>query len=125
MRKVIAIIDDEVDIGYLLKSNLGSETFDVFCFQDLKSGIKALPELNPQFLFLDINFPDGCSLDYIELIKSSVPDCIIILISAYDELSQINLARKAGANDFLPKPFSRDNVLERIQKFNIQETSIN
>lgn len=125
MRKVIAIIDDEVDIGYLIKSNLRQETFDVFCFQDLKSGVKALSELKPQFLFLDINFPDGCGLDYIQSIRITVPDCIIIIISAYDEINQVNTAKKAGANDFLPKPFTRDLVLERIKKFSFQKPSLN
>jgi DNA-binding response OmpR family regulator len=125
MRKIIAIIDDEMDIGYLLKSNLGSEPYDVFCFQDLKSGVQALPEIKPQFLFLDINFPDGCGLDYIGTIKSTIPECIIIVISAHDELTQMNTAKNAGANDFIPKPFTKDLILERIHKFSIQESSLN
>jgi len=125
MRKIIAIIDDEVDIGYLLKSNIGSEFFDVFCFQDLTSGIRALPDLNPQILFLDINFPDGCGLDYIQTIKSSLPECIIIMISAYDEATQVKTAKSAGANDFIPKPFTKDIILERIHKFCLSGSSMN
>jgi len=120
MRKNIVILDDELDIGYLLKSNIGTEIYDVFCFQDLKSGIQETEKLNPLFLFIDINFPDGNGLDYVPYLKSTLPECIIIVISAYDEESLIQRALSSGAQDFLPKPFTRDMVLGRISKFSMQ-----
>lgn len=117
MRRKIAIIDDEVDIGYLLKSNIGSDKFEVVCFQDLITGLSSLKELNPQFLFLDINFPNGNGLDHIGHIKTLLPNCFIIVISAHDEIKQILAAKSAGANDFIPKPFTRDLILDRLNKY--------
>ncbi len=117
MRSKIAIIDDEIDIGYLLKSNFDAKLYDVFCFQDLLVGVSALEALNPQFLFLDVNFPNGNGLDHVQNIRKLVPNCFIIIISAQDELRHILHAKQEGAHDFIAKPFTRDIILERVRSF--------
>jgi len=116
----ILIIDDEVDICFLVSGMLRKKNFHVAYAHSLEEGFIKLKNLKPSILFLDINLPDGSGLEAIKSIKQITPDVRILMISAYDGSYERMKAKVEGADYFISKPLSQDviynaldNVLER------------
>lgn len=110
----ILIIDDEVDICFLLSGILKKRSFDVSFANSLEEGLSKLALVKPSLLFLDINLPDGSGLETIEKVKKDRPDVKIIMISAFDSLKERLVANEKGADLFIGKPFNKDTVLAAV-----------
>jgi two-component system, OmpR family, response regulator len=81
--KKILIVDDEDDLRSLLKAFLIPLNYDVFTASTLGEGLKMVPQIKPDIIFLDNNLPDGLGWDKIDVIQQQVPQCKINLISAF------------------------------------------
>ncbi len=114
--KKILIIDDEVDICFLLASVLKKRGFDVSFVNSLTDGYPKVSILKPALLFLDINLPDGSGLDAISTVKKLSPDTKIIMISAFDSLKERTIANEKGADLFIGKPFNKDTAYAAVEK---------
>lgn len=112
-RKIL-IIDDEVDICFLLASVLRKKGFEVAFVNSLTEGFSKLSDSSPSLLFLDINLPDGSGLEAIATVKKLSPATKIIMISAFDSLKERNIADEKGADYFLGKPFNKDTAYAAI-----------
>ncbi len=121
MNKQILIIDDEVDIRFLLKRALKSYNYNVVEAESLKQGLEVLNETHPDIVILDVNLPDGNGIYYARKFKNSKN--IVIFISA-DNDKLLEGYREVGANGFLKKPFVIEQLLELINQVQIN-TSIN
>jgi DNA-binding response OmpR family regulator len=84
MTKKVVIIDDEKDLCLLIKSFLLQQGFIVFTAYSLYDGLKMIQEIRPDILIMDNNLPDGSGWDNLNLIRGQLPDCKIILISAFN-----------------------------------------
>ncbi len=78
----ILIIDDEPDLCFLLSNLLISQGYDVTYFHTLKSGIEAIKIINPQWLIIDNNLPDGLGWEKTDEILEINEHLHIIKISA-------------------------------------------
>ena len=112
----ILIIDDEVDICFLLDNKLRKKNFKVSYAHNLKDGFSKLAFIQPFLLFLDISLPDGSGLNAISKIKLLYPSIKIIIISAYDSANERNTAKKQGADMFIGKPFSEEMIYTTLDK---------
>ncbi|TVR76493.1 MAG: response regulator [Chitinophagaceae bacterium] len=106
----VLIIDDELDICFLLSKIIQKKGWEVDFENNLTNGIKKIKEKKYDFIFLDLNLPDGYGMNFITLIKNHQPDSKIILISAYDSDEERNTAQLKGADSFMGKPFSEVQV---------------
>lgn len=114
--KKALIIDDELDICMLLKGILKPIGIEACYSTSLQEGMINLSKDDFGLLFLDNNLPDGSGLEKLSAIKKQNPELKIIMISAYDGESERNQARKAGAIDFIGKPFTIGIVKEKLMK---------
>jgi DNA-binding response OmpR family regulator len=121
MSKKILIIDDEVDIRFLLKRALKSYDYTVLEAGNLKQGLEVLNENHPDIVILDVNLPDGNGIYYARKFKNNKN--IVIFISA-DNDKLLDGYRELGANGFLKKPFVIEQLLEIINKVQTN-TSVN
>ena len=71
--KKILIVDDEDDLRSLLKAFLIPLNYDVFTASTLGEGLKMIPQVKPDIIFLDNNLPDGLGWDKIDVIQQQVP----------------------------------------------------
>lgn len=112
----IVIIDDEVDICYLLGSVLKKENYQVSYSHTISEGISKVNSTKPALVFLDINLPDGSGLEALTRIRNIHPDIKIIIISAYDTPKERNFALESGAEMFISKPFNHDKILDAVNR---------
>ena len=112
----VLIIDDELDICYLLSGILRQKKLRTAYVNNLSDAIIALRNDLPSLLFLDNHLPDGFGLDFIHHIKTNYPSIKIIMITAHDSAAERNRAFKEGVNFFLSKPFTRDLIYSTIDQ---------
>jgi signal transduction histidine kinase len=73
-------------------------------------GIRRLPELRPQVLIVDIKMPELDGFQVMEIVRKIDPELVIVVITGYATIGTAVDAMKAGAYDFLPKPFTPDEL---------------
>jgi DNA-binding response OmpR family regulator len=109
------IVDDEVDICYLLSSILKQQQLKTSYVHTLAAAKTALHADAPAILFLDNHLPDGRGLDFIAEIKKNWPATKVIMITAHDSPNERRQAREEGADLFISKPFSREVILDALR----------
>ncbi|RAW01771.1 response regulator [Pseudochryseolinea flava] len=84
MARKVVIIDDEQDLCLLIKSFLLQRDLLVFTAHSLVDGLKMIRDIVPDILIMDNNLPDGSGWDNLNLVRGIIPNCKIILISAFN-----------------------------------------
>ena len=110
------IIDDEIDICYLLSGILRNKNIQSNYVNSLGEAIEALKIYEPEIIFLDNHLPDGMGVDFIGQLKKNNPSSKIIMITAYDTPDDRRKALIEGADLFIAKPFSRDVIYQTVDK---------
>lgn len=109
----ILIIDDEIDICFLLSTILKkryTKVDSIHSLQELRN-----TDINTyNLIFVDNNLSDGSGFDEIQYILQQNEKVKIIAISAFDTLNEKNSALEKGANIFIGKPFSQQLILSVI-----------
>lgn len=115
MAQNIIIIDDNHDNIKLASLILQKEGYNVFSELSVRKGIQTMKEHRMSLVLLDIMMPDINGLDGIELIKNEQElRCIpILMLTAISTKDFVLKALKAGADDYLAKPY---NVKDLTQK---------
>jgi DNA-binding NtrC family response regulator len=106
------IIDDEPDICFLLMEILHKKNLHNFSVNNLADAILFLQSHDPAVIFLDNKLSDGSGIDYIRSFKEQHPAVRIVMITAHDNFRKE--AINEGADHFITKPFSKDEILEAI-----------
>ena len=113
------IIDDEIDICYLLSGILKNKHIQPVCVNTLAEASIALKSQDPEIIFIDNHLPDGMGVDFIQQIKKRKPHSKIILITAYDTASDRKKAEAEGVDFFIAKPFTRDTIYQTVDLFTV------
>ena len=79
-------------------------------------GWEKFQEQPADILLTDINMPQMNGLDLAHLVKEQSPSCHIIFLTGYDDFEFARKAIKLGADDYLLKPFSKDDIEEMLAK---------
>jgi len=118
--KNILVVDDDSSIQELLRIILSKHGYKVYQARDGEEGIEKFLEVKPDLVVSDISMPKGDGFNVAILIRckeESVGKRVpILLISAFydDHANQENAAR-CGADDFLSKPFTQRQLIEKVQ----------
>lgn len=107
------LVDDEPEICMLLSAILQRTGARCDFAHSIAEGRAALASATYDAVFLDVNLPDGLGYELIPEIKAVRPDSRCIAISAMD--TERNRAVEAGADVFIPKPFSRAIIFSSIR----------
>ena len=110
----IIVVEDDRQIRKLMQTTLSANGYNVECVCDGKQAILALTTNKFDIVLLDLGLPDIDGITVIKKIRewSSIP---IIVISARGEDSDKILALDNGADDYLTKPFSLEELMARIR----------
>ncbi len=110
------IIDDEIDICYLLSGILRNKNIQSSYVNSLSEAVLLLKKYEPEIIFLDNHLPDGMGVDFISQLKKSNPSSKVIMITAYDTPADRRKALIEGADLFIAKPFSREVIYQTVDK---------
>src|SRR5579862_5833869 len=115
MRKgSILVVDDEIEIREGLEALLTSESFDVTLAESGAAGLQKLDDRPFDLMLLDVSLPDRNGLDMLREIRLRDPHLSIILITAYGSIDMARAAFKGGAQDYITKPWSNDELIAQI-----------
>ena len=108
-------MEDEADMCLLLNILLNGEDMELDHVQNLVAADEYLQKEVPSVIILDNKLPDGYGVDFITYLKKKYPSVKIIMISGFDA-SAVDVALENGADIFLEKPFTRNQLYEAIMK---------
>lgn len=113
------IVDDEVDICYLLKGILRYKNIEAEYVTSLTAAKNKAFEGEPTVIFLDNYLKDGFGIENISYFKSKYPNCKLVMITAHDTANDRERAYKEGADFFIGKPFTRDIIVKTMEKIGL------
>ena len=113
--KKILIIEDEGDMCLLLNILLNGKNMELDHVQNLLAAEEYLQKQQPDVIILDNKLPDGFGIDFISYVKQKYPHIRIIMITGYDASAKV-VAIENGADIFLEKPFTREQLYQSIVK---------
>ena len=110
----VLVIDDDADIRGLVTELLERAGLSVEQAEDGRSGLRALHKTPPDLVVLDVSMPDLDGWQTLERIRdlSEVP--VLMLTARGEELERVR-GLQAGADDYVVKPFGRQELLARVQ----------
>ncbi len=111
--KHIIIVDDEPQIGDVLRAYLEREGFSTAVCRNVAEALGELDRGAPDLMILDITLPDGSGLDILRTVQERrVP--VIMLTARAEEVDRI-VGLELGADDYVTKPFSAREVVARVR----------
>ena len=112
----ILVVDDELSMREVLEYMLSREGYQVTCAENGATAVRLLGEQGFDLLLCDIKLGDISGLDVLRASKNANQDTVVIMISAYASTETAVEAMNAGAYDYVPKPFDKDELLQTIAK---------
>ena len=111
----ILIIEDEVGIVQFLQQGLEEEGYQITTASDGLKGFELTQKGNFDLILLDWMLPKMTGLELCKAIRLKNSETPILFLTAKDTIQETIEGLKAGANDYIKKPFSFDELVERIK----------
>lgn len=109
----ILVIDDDKELCALIKKSILTENIEADCCNNGKDGLEKLREREYHLVILDVMMPGMDGFETLELIRKESRLPILMFTSKNDSASKVRGLR-AGADDYLTKPFDMDELIARI-----------
>src|SRR5664280_2897291 len=119
----ILLAEDDSNLGILLQSYLKAKNYQTVLFTNGSTALKAFPGGSFGLCILDIMMPEMDGLTLAGEIRQSNPDMPIIFLTAKNQKEDIIEGFKTGADDYITKPFSMEELLYRIEAILRRTTS--
>jgi DNA-binding NtrC family response regulator len=102
----ILIVEDEAKMRRLLEINLGEEGYKIISAPDAETGLKLLASESVDLILTDLKLPGMSGLDLLQTVKQQHPALPVVVMTAFGTVETAVDAMKAGATDYVLKPFS-------------------
>ena len=112
----ILVVDDEPNYLIVLSELLKEEGYEVITAQKGEDGLKVVQDTDLDLVITDMRMPGMDGLELLKTFKSYNKDLPVIMITAFGEVEKAVVAMKAGAYNYLAKPFNNDELLLNIRK---------
>lgn len=112
--RMALIVEDEEHIGELIRTNLQIEGYETIWTDSAYEALQIAKQRSLDLIVLDVMLPDGSGIDICRKIKMIRNDIPILMLSALGQSADRIKGLKAGADDYLPKPFDLEELLLRV-----------
>lgn len=112
----VLVVEDDASLGRLIERALGPSTQAITVVRSGKAAFEALEGSSFDAIAADISLPDMSGLEVIARARALSPSCGIVAITGFVDVEVAVHSMKAGADDFLGKPFDADILLHVLQK---------
>ena len=106
----VFVIDDDPVMLLSCRRILEKDGYEVETYSSGVEGLRRLDEVRPELLLVDLKMPELDGLQVIERVRAIDPGIVIAVITGYATIATAIDALQAGAYDFLPKPFTPDEL---------------
>jgi two-component system response regulator AtoC len=121
MRRVL-VVDDEENLRLVLRTLLKKHGYEVEVADGGDSALAALDSFDPDVILTDVRMPRMGGLDLLGALKAKQHPATVIVMSAYGNVDLAIEAMKAGAYDYVSKPFKPDEIVLALRKAEERET---
>jgi two-component system response regulator FixJ len=111
----IYIVDDDEMIRRALSFSLGEAGFEVRAYASARQFLAVADDLEPGCVVTDVLMPGMNGVELVEQLKGRQLAHVIVVMSGYADISRVVEAMKAGAADFLQKPFKPADLIEAVR----------
>ncbi|HEY0611154.1 MAG TPA: response regulator transcription factor, partial [Chitinophaga sp.] len=111
----ILLIEDEQQLGQIVKDSLEMRGFDMLYAADGKEGLRLYQQARPDVVVLDIMMPNMDGFTVTTEIRKQDKVTPIIFLTAKSQTADVVKGFEMGGNDYLKKPFSMDELIVRIK----------
>ncbi len=112
----ILIVDDAPDTLEVLQRNLSSRAYQVFTAPGVAEAIQVLEQNPVDLVITDMKMPRASGLDLVRHVRENLKDTEVMLITGYASIEGAVQAVKSGAEEYLSKPFTDDELLSAVQR---------
>src|SRR5438445_610370 len=120
----ILIVEDQRRLGAFLKQALAERAYTVTWVPTCAEAREALCETSYDVIVLDLGLPDGDGLDLLREWRSGGFNEPVLILSARDAVQDRIKGLDVGADDYLPKPFSIEELLARMRSLLRRQSSV-
>lgn len=110
----LLVLDDDTVFRLRLARAMEKRGFDVVALGTVAEGVALAQKTPPCFAVCDLRLTDGSGLDVVEALRKANPDCRIVMLTGYGNITTAVAAVKAGAVDYLSKPTDADAVEQAL-----------
>lgn len=110
----VLVVDDDADIRDLVRELLERAGYQVADASNGREGLRVLYEMRPDLVLLDVNMPELDGWATLDRIRDLSEAPVIMLTARTGELEKVR-GLKAGADDYVTKPFGRQELLARVE----------
>jgi two-component system response regulator AtoC len=121
MRRVL-VVDDEENIRLVLRTLLKKHGYDVEVADSGEAALSSLDSFDPDVILTDVRMPRMGGLDLLSALKAKQHPATVIVMSAYGNVDLAIEAMKAGAYDYVGKPFKPDEIVLTLRKAEERES---
>ena len=113
-KKTVMVIDDSIVIRKMIEIALEEEDYNIITAISGKEGLETIEKEKPNLVILDMMLPDMNGIEVLKTIKTEkkIP---VIMLSGKDSPQLIETAKEVGVDDFLPKPFRDEELVEKVK----------
>jgi two-component system, OmpR family, response regulator len=111
----VLVVDDEPNITELVSLGLRYEGFDVSSAHDGRGALRAVRELKPELVILDVTMPDIDGLEVVRRLRAENIWMPVIFLTARDAVEDKIAGLTVGGDDYIAKPFSLDELVARVR----------
>ncbi len=115
----IMVVDDDQDLRDSVVEILENHGYTVIACETAEAALQSMADTVPRLVLVDNMMPGMGGMALIPLLKKDYPATKIIMITAFSTVDNAVAAMKSGADDYLTKPFRRDDLLVAVRR--IQE----
>jgi two-component system nitrogen regulation response regulator GlnG len=111
----VLIVDDDRDISSLLSALMNKEGLTSMMAHDGETALRMIPRARPGMLLVDVKMPGIDGMEVLHRVRETNPSLPVVLITAYAEVPASVAAMRAGAFDYLAKPFEHSEVIRVVR----------
>jgi DNA-binding NtrC family response regulator len=115
-RQKILLIDDDISLSTVISHQLQGMGFEVSIANSGREGIKAALNASFDLALLDLQMPDMSGMEVLKQIRLQDQEIVIIMITAYGTVENAVETCQKGADDYLTKPFAKEQLRFAIEK---------
>jgi len=121
MRRVL-VVDDEENLRLVTRSFLRRDGYEVETAGNGEEALKLIETFGPDYVLTDVRMPKMGGLDLLSTLKAKGNEATVIVMSAYGSVDLAIEAIKAGAYDYIQKPFKPEELLLALRKADERES---